>query len=262
MHGNTQLTGDGTKTRHFDDILFELEQSFAIHRRCGSSLGGIHIELTGENVTECLGGARNLKDTDLKRAYRSQLIRGQLRTGDGNGDATRAAHGSTRRAAARRSKSRAVTSKPAMRPAPPRPTGAARLPQPVPAGVRPTGGALDLLLQLIRATREELFEWRWSSACYEAETMACFTSPATCFSLRASCRQRAGFAALESARVRALFEDSISAFNDSLRAVMQSLGGSQMTAEFFLRRIALAETLHASIRQAGYSRSPGLNATG
>jgi 3-deoxy-7-phosphoheptulonate synthase len=73
MHGNTQLTGDGTKTRHFDDILFELEQSFAIHHRFGSSLGGVHIELTGENVTECLGGARNLKDTDLKRAYRSQV---------------------------------------------------------------------------------------------------------------------------------------------------------------------------------------------
>ncbi len=73
MHGNTQLTTDGTKTRHFDDILFELEQSYAIHRQCGSALGGIHIELTGENVTECLGGARNLKDADLKRAYRSQV---------------------------------------------------------------------------------------------------------------------------------------------------------------------------------------------
>jgi len=73
MHGNTQLTGEGTKTRHFDDILSELEQAFAIHRKCGSCLGGIHIELTGENVTECLGGARNLKDADLKRAYRSQV---------------------------------------------------------------------------------------------------------------------------------------------------------------------------------------------
>jgi 3-deoxy-7-phosphoheptulonate synthase len=73
MHGNTRLTGDGTKTRHFDDILFELQQAFEIHLECGTCLGGIHIELTGENVTECLGGARNLLDADLKKDYRSQI---------------------------------------------------------------------------------------------------------------------------------------------------------------------------------------------
>jgi 3-deoxy-7-phosphoheptulonate synthase len=73
MHGNTRLTQDGTKTRHFDDILFELEQAFAIHRECGSCLGGVHIELTGEDVTECLGGARDLRAADLKRAYRSEV---------------------------------------------------------------------------------------------------------------------------------------------------------------------------------------------
>jgi len=73
MHGNTRYTGDGTKTRHFDDILSELEQAFAIHRSCGSRLGGVHFELTGEDVTECLGGARNLSDADLKRAYRSEV---------------------------------------------------------------------------------------------------------------------------------------------------------------------------------------------
>jgi 3-deoxy-7-phosphoheptulonate synthase len=73
MHGNTRYTADGTKTRHFDDILSELEQSFAIHRSCGSRLGGVHFELTGEDVTECLGGARNLSDADLKRAYRSEV---------------------------------------------------------------------------------------------------------------------------------------------------------------------------------------------
>jgi 3-deoxy-7-phosphoheptulonate synthase len=73
MHGNTQLTADGTKTRHFDDIAGELEQAFAIHRGCGSFLGGVHIELTGENVTECLGGARNLVAADLKRDYRSEV---------------------------------------------------------------------------------------------------------------------------------------------------------------------------------------------
>ncbi len=73
MHGNTRLTGDGTKTRHFDDILFELQQAFEVHLECGTYLGGIHIELTGENVTECLGGARNLLDADLKKDYRSQI---------------------------------------------------------------------------------------------------------------------------------------------------------------------------------------------
>jgi len=73
MHGNTRYTSDGTKTRHFDDILSELEQAFAIHGECGSYLGGVHFELTGEDVTECLGGARNLSDSDLKRAYRSEV---------------------------------------------------------------------------------------------------------------------------------------------------------------------------------------------
>jgi 3-deoxy-7-phosphoheptulonate synthase len=73
MHGNTQPTPDGTKTRHFDDILGELEQAFAIHHENGSRLGGVHFELTGEDVTECLGGARNLTGDDLKRAYRSEV---------------------------------------------------------------------------------------------------------------------------------------------------------------------------------------------
>jgi 3-deoxy-7-phosphoheptulonate synthase len=73
MHGNTRHTPDGTKTRHFDDILSELEQAFAIHRACGSYPGGVHFELTGDNVTECLGGARNLSDADLKRAFHSEV---------------------------------------------------------------------------------------------------------------------------------------------------------------------------------------------
>jgi 3-deoxy-7-phosphoheptulonate synthase len=73
MHGNTRTTDGGIKTRHFDDILRELEQAFSIHRACGSSLAGVHFELTGVDVTECLGGARNLSDADLKRAYRSEV---------------------------------------------------------------------------------------------------------------------------------------------------------------------------------------------
>lgn len=71
MHGNTETTADGYKTRHFDNILFELKQAVKIHRESSSYLGGVHFELTGDNVTECVGGARGLSEEDLKRAYRS-----------------------------------------------------------------------------------------------------------------------------------------------------------------------------------------------
>ncbi|MGH8462237.1 MAG: class II 3-deoxy-7-phosphoheptulonate synthase [Stenotrophobium sp.] len=73
MHGNTQSTASGIKTRPFDAILSELTQAFEIHAACGSHLGGVHLELTGEDVTECTGGARNLTDTDLERAYKSTV---------------------------------------------------------------------------------------------------------------------------------------------------------------------------------------------
>ena len=73
MHGNTRVTSGGIKTRNFDDILQELELAFAIHAEMRSYLGGVHIELTGENVTECVGGARGLSEADLKRAYQSQV---------------------------------------------------------------------------------------------------------------------------------------------------------------------------------------------
>ena len=73
MHGNTESTADGTKTRRFDKIVSELETAFRIHRSMGSYLGGVHLELTGENVTECTGGARGLTDGDLARAYKSTV---------------------------------------------------------------------------------------------------------------------------------------------------------------------------------------------
>ncbi len=73
MHGNTVLTGRGIKTRNFDDILAELEQAFDLHNRKGSILGGVHFEMTGENVTECIGGARGLTEADLDRAYLSDV---------------------------------------------------------------------------------------------------------------------------------------------------------------------------------------------
>ena len=73
MHGNTETTPQGIKTRRFDKIVDELEQSFALHAQLGSRLGGVHVELTGENVTECIGGARGLSETDLERAYKSRV---------------------------------------------------------------------------------------------------------------------------------------------------------------------------------------------
>jgi 3-deoxy-7-phosphoheptulonate synthase len=73
MHGNTETSVGGLKTRRFENILREVDVAFRIHRELGSWLGGVHIELTGEDVTECTGGARGLTDADLQRAYRSQV---------------------------------------------------------------------------------------------------------------------------------------------------------------------------------------------
>ena len=73
MHGNTESTGNGYKTRRFENIRGELDAAFDIHAAAGTRLGGVHLELTGENVTECLGGARELTEVDLERAYRSSV---------------------------------------------------------------------------------------------------------------------------------------------------------------------------------------------
>ncbi len=73
MHGNTRTTASGIKTRSFDEIENELSRAFDIHAGQGSFLGGVHIELTGENVTECTGGARGLSEQDLHRAYESEV---------------------------------------------------------------------------------------------------------------------------------------------------------------------------------------------
>jgi 3-deoxy-7-phosphoheptulonate synthase len=73
MHGNTETTASGYKTRRFANIRRELEQAFDLHAAAGTRLGGVHLELTGEDVTECLGGARELTEGDLSRAYRSTV---------------------------------------------------------------------------------------------------------------------------------------------------------------------------------------------
>ena len=72
MHGNTETTKEGIKTRRFENILRELELSFRILKECGTRLGGVHFELTGDNVTECIGGASGVTESDLARDYRSQ----------------------------------------------------------------------------------------------------------------------------------------------------------------------------------------------
>jgi 3-deoxy-7-phosphoheptulonate synthase len=69
MHGNTFVASGGQKTRHFDDVLSETSQFFAIHQELGTWPGGLHIELTGDDVTECLGGGSRLIETDLDLNY-------------------------------------------------------------------------------------------------------------------------------------------------------------------------------------------------
>lgn len=73
MHGNTETTSKGIKTRRFENILKELETAARIFQDAGTHLGGVHFELTGENVTECLGGASGVTEADLARDYRTAV---------------------------------------------------------------------------------------------------------------------------------------------------------------------------------------------
>ena len=69
MHGNTYATGSNVKTRKFNDILQEIRETFEVHRSEASYLGGVHLELTGDNVTECVGGANGLNEDGLASNY-------------------------------------------------------------------------------------------------------------------------------------------------------------------------------------------------
>ncbi len=69
MHGNNVRTPRGTKTRHFDAIMDELGGFFAAHREVGTWPGGVHIEFTGEDVTECLGGSEAVLEEQLDHRY-------------------------------------------------------------------------------------------------------------------------------------------------------------------------------------------------
>ncbi len=71
MHGNTVSTRNGRKTRHVDAILEELIGSIDVHESLGSSLSGVHFELTAENVTECVGGASGVQEADLEAFYQT-----------------------------------------------------------------------------------------------------------------------------------------------------------------------------------------------
>ncbi|MEB3071053.1 class II 3-deoxy-7-phosphoheptulonate synthase [[Mycobacterium] vasticus] len=69
MHGNTHEASTGYKTRHFDRIVDEVQGFFEVHHALGTHPGGIHLEFTGEDVTECLGGAQDISDADLGGRY-------------------------------------------------------------------------------------------------------------------------------------------------------------------------------------------------
>jgi 3-deoxy-7-phosphoheptulonate synthase len=69
MHGNTTESTSGYKTRHFDDVMDEVRGFFEVHAELGTHPGGVHVELTGDDVTECLGGAHDLTDADLASRY-------------------------------------------------------------------------------------------------------------------------------------------------------------------------------------------------
>jgi len=69
MHGNTMKTDSGYKTRSFDRILAEVSNVFAVHRAEGSYAGGVHFEMTGQDVTECIGGAQAIDEASLGDRY-------------------------------------------------------------------------------------------------------------------------------------------------------------------------------------------------
>ena len=71
MHGNTIKATSGLKTRPFDDVLKEVKNVFGIHQAEGSYAGGLHVEMTGQDVTECTGGAQKISDSDLSNRYRT-----------------------------------------------------------------------------------------------------------------------------------------------------------------------------------------------
>ena len=71
MHGNTIKAATGFKTRPFDSVLKEVKNFFGVHQSEGSYAGGLHVEMTGQDVTECTGGAQKISENDLSNRYRT-----------------------------------------------------------------------------------------------------------------------------------------------------------------------------------------------
>ena len=69
MHANIEKSKSGFKTRNFKNILGEVKSFFKLHKKCGTYAGGIHLEMTGQNVTECIGGLQKISDKDLSSRY-------------------------------------------------------------------------------------------------------------------------------------------------------------------------------------------------
>ena len=73
MHGNTEITASGLKTRNFDRICSEIKLAIKIHQAAGTRLGGIHLEMSGDDVTECIGGISEVCENDLTLRYRTSM---------------------------------------------------------------------------------------------------------------------------------------------------------------------------------------------
>ena len=71
MHGNIEKANNGYKTRSLKNIISEIQQFFQIHRSEGTYPGGVHLEMTGQNVTECIGGVQDITENDLSSRYRT-----------------------------------------------------------------------------------------------------------------------------------------------------------------------------------------------
>ena len=71
MHGNTIKAATGFKTRPFDSVLKEVQNFFAVHQTEGTYAGGLHVEMTGQDVTECTGGAQKISENELSSRYRT-----------------------------------------------------------------------------------------------------------------------------------------------------------------------------------------------
>ena len=80
MHGNTFEARNGYKTRAFSDVMEELNGFFDVHEELGTWPGGVHVELTGDDVTECVGGSDDLVEADLVSRYETCAIRGSTAT--------------------------------------------------------------------------------------------------------------------------------------------------------------------------------------